>query len=148
MSYDEKIFKKLIELANVIKENAYSPYSGYNVGAVLLTVKNNQVDIEMGVNVENASYWPTNCAERTAIFSAVAKGVKPNEIAAIGVAASRENFSPCGVCRQVINEFEIPYTTYEFDGKLKALTLDELLPDRFTLQEKGMNLHSLKGVVS
>jgi len=139
----KKIFEKLIELANVIKENAYSPYSEYKVGAVLLKVKDNQVGIEMGVNVENAAYGPTNCAERTAIFSAAAKGVKPNEIVAIGVAASGENFSPCGVCRQVINEFEIPYTTYKFNGELKVLTLDELLPDRFTLQDASVNNEQL-----
>ena len=131
----KSIHEKMVTLADIAKENAYSPYSGYKVGAVLLAVQNGVVTIELGANVENSAYGPTNCAERTAIFAAAARGIKPNEIASIAVAASGENFSPCGVCRQVISEFEIPFTVYEFDGVLKSVTLDELLPDRFTLKE-------------
>jgi len=135
----KQIHEKMVILADLAKENAYSPYSGYKVGAVLLAVQNGVVTIELGANVENSAYGPTNCAERTAIFAAAARGIKPNEIASIAVAASGENFSPCGVCRQVISEFEIPFTVYEFNGILKSVKLDDLLPDRFTLTDGKTN---------
>ena len=94
-----------VKLANIAKEasnNAYAPYSNFKVGASLVT-KDNKV--YKGCNVENASYGLTNCAERTCLFSAVADGVKKEDIAAFCVYTSNETLaSPCGACRQVMSE--------------------------------------------
>lgn len=135
----ERIASKLFNRTKLVKENAYSPYSGYKVGSSLICVKNGKIEIIDGVNVENATYGPTNCAERSAIFTSATKGFKPGEIFMIAVSASCENFSPCGVCRQVINEFAIKYIVYEFNKELKIVSLDELLPDRFILEDNKIS---------
>lgn len=99
---------ELIGLAFSARENAYSPYSNYKVGAALLA-KNGKV--YTGCNIENASYTPTNCAERTAFFKAVSEGVTEFEAIAVvgGFKDTKEGefdyASPCGVCRQVMMEF-------------------------------------------
>ncbi len=97
--------KSLIEAALAAREKAYSPYSGFKVGAALLG-KNGTV--YTGCNIENASYSPTNCAERTAFFKAVSEGVK--EFYAIAIVGGKDELptqlcAPCGVCRQVMLEF-------------------------------------------
>lgn len=98
---EEKRIDELIELAKKVRENAYAPYSKFKVGAVLIT-KNGK--IFTGVNIENASYGLTNCAERTAIFKAVSEGEKEFDTIVI-IADTEKPVSPCGACRQVMAEF-------------------------------------------
>ena len=122
--------QELFALAVRARERAYAPYSGYAVGAALLTKDGKVYE---GVNIENASFGATNCAERTAIFSAVANGER--EFEAIAVAGGRKgeepsNCTPCGICRQVLSEFCPPdFKILLNDG---AHRLDELLPMSFT----------------
>lgn len=95
--------KELMELASKARENAYAPYSSFKVGAALLTKSGK---VYLGCNIENAAYSPSVCAERVAIFKAVSEGEKDLEkIAIIGGKDKGEFTSPCGVCRQVMQEF-------------------------------------------
>ena len=114
-------------------KNAYAPYSGFRVGAALITSKG---ETFLGCNVENASYGMTNCAERTAIFAAVAKSGPKMTIRAVAVVNDQGvPCSPCGACRQVIYEFG-PEATVFFQSK-KGWTeahITELLPEGFRLQ--------------
>jgi len=127
----EKKYTELLNLAHKAKESAYSPYSSFYVGAALLAKNGN---IITGCNVENASYGLTMCAERTALFKAVSEGYKPGDFEAIAVASSGEDFSPCGACRQVINEFgEDIIVIFEFGGEVVSKPLKELLPYNFKL---------------
>ena len=120
----------LIRVASLARERAYAPYSKYKVGAAIRTRRNK---IHSGANVENASYGLTMCAERCAVYAAVAAGeVKDYDAIAI-VTGGDELPSPCGACRQVLHEFSpgtrvILATT---TGKRKATTLRDLLPDAF-----------------
>lgn len=122
--------RELFALAAKARERAYSPYSHYTVGAALLGKSGR---VYLGVNVENASFGATNCAERTAVFSAVANGER--KFAAIAVAGGRKgeqpsDCTPCGICRQVLSEFCPPdFKVILLDG---AHRLDELLPMSFT----------------
>jgi cytidine deaminase len=122
---------ELIETASQAFKNAHAPYSGYRVGAALLC---DDGTVFCGCNVENASYGLTNCAERTAIFSAVAHGQK--KFKAIAIAASKEPVPyPCGACRQVMSEFcgpDFPVYIAKGDG-FETTTLGELLPHSFDL---------------
>lgn len=128
--------KQLIELAYEAREHAYTPYSGYQVGAALLT---RDGKIYQGCNIENAAYGPTNCAERTAFFKAVYEGER--EFAAIAIVGGKagtrigDMCAPCGVCRQVMREFCDPeeFCIILEDGKggLVNLKLEELLPMSF-----------------
>lgn len=127
-------YKELVEMALEARKMAYAPYSCFKVGAALLT-KNGKV--YKGCNIENAAYSPVNCAERTAIFKAVSEGDK--EFSAIAIVGGSECDTvlsicpPCGVCRQVINEF---VDADEFDvilgtnnpKDMKVFKLRELLP--------------------
>ncbi len=113
--------------------NAHAPYSKFKVGAALLTTKG---QIFAGCNVENASYGMTNCAERTAIFSAVASLGPKMEIEAIAIVNNHDApCAPCGACRQVIYEFG-PKATVYFQGAKgqKKLKITELLPEGFRLK--------------
>ena len=122
--------KALIELAKQARAHAYAPYSGFAVGAATLSADGR---VFLGCNIENASYGLTNCAERTAIFSAVAAGAK--ELAALAVVADGEQpCSPCGACRQVIAEFSIKRIILaNLAGKSRIVTAEELLPYAFSL---------------
>ena len=124
----EQEIKNLIDHAIVAREKTYSPYSQFGVGAALLCEGG---AIYEGCNIENASYGLTNCAERTAIFKAVSEGHR--KFKAIAVVADTEGHcSPCGACRQVISEFEIPYIIMaNLKGDYTVVELDELLPFRF-----------------
>ena len=125
--------KRLLKAARATMKNAHAPYSNFRVGSALLTTKGK---IFSGCNVENASYGMTNCAERTAIFSAVAALGPKIEIAAIAVVNDKGvPCSPCGACRQVIYEFG-PNAIVFFqsaDGEKQAHITD-LLPEGFRLK--------------
>jgi cytidine deaminase len=123
----------LIEAAYAAAKNAHAPYSKFKVGAALLTTRGETV---LGCNVENASYGMTNCAERTAIFSAVSQ-LGPNlEIEAIAVVNARNApCSPCGACRQVIYEFGPKATVFFLSSSgWKELPIADLLPYGFRLK--------------
>ena len=122
--------KALIELAKQARAHAYAPYSGFAVGAAALSADGR---VFLGCNIENASYGLTNCAERTAIFSAIAAGAK--ELAALAVVADGEQpCSPCGACRQVIAEFAVKRIILaNLAGKSRVVTAEELLPYAFSL---------------
>ena len=129
---------ELIGAAMDAMKNAYVPYSGFSVGAALLT---DGGEVYTGCNVENASYGATCCAERTAVFKAVSEGkLKYKGIAVVGGngGSVRSFCTPCGICRQVMAEFaEDDFFVLLYDGeKTQKLTLPELLPHSFT----GKNL--------
>ena len=124
----------LILKAREARERAYAPYSGFSVGAALLT---SDGKIYCGCNVENASFSPTCCAERVAIFSAISHGER--DFCAIAVVGNTSPCMPCGVCRQVMAEFcrkdfEIIYEGE--DGSVSGVTLGELLPCSFNFGDK------------
>ncbi len=120
--------RDLIKLAIGNKENAYVPYSGFHVSAV---VKTKDGKVYTGVNIESASYSPTVCAERTAIFKAVSEGSM--EIDTIVIVGDAEWTYPCGVCRQVIREFgkDAKIIIVKDEENYREYTLDELLPHSF-----------------
>lgn len=125
--------QQLLDAARKAMLNAHAPYSNFLVGAALLTTTG---EMFSGCNVENASYGLTNCAERTAIFSAVASLGETMRIASIAVVTQQKvACSPCGACRQVIAEFSSAQTTILYQGTdgIKTVTMAELLPDSFRL---------------
>ncbi|HZQ91400.1 MAG TPA: cytidine deaminase [Terriglobales bacterium] len=124
--------QRLIAAAEAAMQRAYAPYSKFRVGAAVLTTSGK---VYAGCNVENASYGLTNCAERTAIFSAVAAEGEDLKVRAVAVSnANRVACSPCGACRQVIFEFG-PEATVIFQGTRGYVTkqASELLPAGFSL---------------
>lgn len=129
-----------LELINIAKEamkNSYSPYSHFTVGAALLS---SDGEIFTGCNIENASYTPTNCAERTAFFKAVSEGVYNfDKIAIVGGQDGKINdyCNPCGVCLQVMREFcddDFKIIMTNKDDKIIEKSLIELLPFGFKLR--------------
>ncbi len=131
--------KLLVKTALEYRKRAYTPYSGYKVGAALLA-KNGTV--YGGCNVENAAYTPTNCAERTAFFKAVSEGVTEFEAIAIfgGYDGGKLKVcAPCGVCRQVMAEFCDPDEFIIYIGTseddYEPHTLREMLPFSFSPKE-------------
>ena len=124
---------RLLRAARRVMKHAHAPYSKFRVGAAFLTTKGK---LFAGCNVENASYGMTNCAERTAIFAAVAELGPKFEIRLIAVVNDQGvPCSPCGACRQVIYEFG-PDATILFQGKKawKKSHITELLPEGFRLK--------------
>jgi cytidine deaminase len=129
----QAVRKKLEQAATKVMKNAHAPYSKFRVGAAIM-LKNGRVF--SGCNVENASYGLTNCAERTAIFTAVAELGPKIEIQAVAVTNDRGMAcSPCGACRQVIYEFG-PNATVFFQGLdgPKQAHIAELLPEGFRFE--------------
>ena len=129
----DKQRRHLIHAARQAMKRAYAPYSHFKVGAAILTRKG---EVFLGCNVENASYGVTNCAERTAIFAAVAKSGPKLDIRAVAVVNDQDvPCSPCGACRQVIYEFG-PAATIFFKSSSgwKASHITELLPEGFRLR--------------
>ena len=127
----------LVQQAIAAMERAYAPYSGYKVGAALLCADGT---VYTGCNIENASYTPTICAERTAFSKAVSEGQR--EFSAIAICGGKDGvisglFPPCGVCRQVMREFCEPdfqvYMISSQSGDYETRTLAQLLPDSFCL---------------
>ena len=128
---DEKR-QELVQKAIQVRSRAYAPYSNYQVGAALLTKKG---QIFIGVNVENAAYPDSICAERSAIFSAVSAGERDFEAIAV---ATRNGGTPCGSCRQVLSEFGLDIVvllTDENENLLQEKTVRELLPGAFLPQD-------------
>lgn len=128
--------QKLMNTAIEYRKRSYSPYSGYQVGAALLSADG---EIFGGCNIESASFSPTNCAERTALFKAVSEGKKDFIAIAVVGGKAGENLefcSPCGVCRQALVEFCDPKTFVVYLGtsteEYKGYLLEELLPYSFT----------------
>ena len=130
---DENI--RLIKEAFEAREKSYAPYSGFRVGAALLT---DEGKVYRGCNIENAAYGPSICAERTAIFKAVSDGERHFKAIAVtgGYDGKEMGFAvPCGVCRQVMAEFCDPehfmiYLVKSLDD-MKSYSLKELLPESF-----------------
>ena len=123
----------LIEAARTAAKNAYVPYSKFKVGAALLTSRD---QVFLGCNVENASYGMTNCAERTAIFTAVSQRGPNLQIQAMAVVNARNvPCSPCGACRQVIYEFGPKATIFLLHSAgWKEIPIEDLLPYGFRLK--------------
>ena len=125
--------ERLLRAARKVMKNAYAPFSNFRVGAAILTSKG---QVFVGCNVENSSYGMTNCAERTAIFSAVAKHGPKLEIRAVAVVNDHGvPCSPCGACRQVIYELG-PRAIVFYEGKKgpKQSLIPDLLPEGFRLK--------------
>ncbi|QEN06145.1 cytidine deaminase [Thiospirochaeta perfilievii] len=128
----EAEIQDIVNKAIQARERAYTPYSNFKVGAALI---DNNGNTHIGANIENGSYGLTNCAERTAIFTAKTQGMESISVIAI-VADTTGPVSPCGACRQVISEFANDDSVIilgNLKGDYKILDIDELLPYRFKL---------------
>lgn len=132
---ETKQIQEMIDVAIEQLSFSYVPYSGFKVGASLLTKSNR---LFTGCNIENAAYTPTNCAERTAFFKAVSEGER--EFQAICIVGGQDGIlkeyaAPCGVCRQVMMEFCNPHTFQIILAtsreQYEIFTLEELLPKGF-----------------
>ena len=124
----------LLVVAREVREHAYAPYSGFRVGAAVRTASGN---VFGGCNVENASYGLAICAERAAVFNAIAAEGQGCRITAIAVYAEADTCAPCGACRQVLAEFgPDAQTTFVANGILVTLGLGELLPYHFALSHE------------
>lgn len=124
--------KDLIAQALAARQHAYVPYSSYPVGAALLTKSGK---VYTGVNVENAAYPVTMCAERVAVFKAISEGEMDFQAMAV---VTNNGGTACGSCRQVLNEFapDIPLLFADKTGKLVTkMTVAELLPESFSPQD-------------
>lgn len=123
-------YSELLQIANKTKKNSYSPYSKFRVSAVLVT---DDGTLYTGVNVENSSYGLTNCAERSALFSAVSAGER--KFKTILLVSDAEDFiTPCGACRQVLMEVcgpELDVVMTNGDNELRIVKLKDLLPISF-----------------
>jgi cytidine deaminase len=127
----------LIEQARDVTKYAYAPYSNYHVGAALLFQDGS---IVRGVNIENAAYSVTNCAERSAIFSAISQGKDMKDVVGVAVVADGVRIgSPCGVCRQAMAEFFAPqtpvYLALMTGSEFTTTSVEALLPLAFTQQD-------------
>jgi len=126
---DQALYQKAVEQLKY----SYAPYSKFAVGAALLTEDGK---LFTGCNIESAAYSATICAERTALVKAVSEGNR--KIASLAVASSSGDLTfPCGICRQMLVEFNPNMRVIVGDqqGKLKVFSLNELLPEAFTAQE-------------
>ncbi|MBQ1410795.1 MAG: cytidine deaminase [Oscillospiraceae bacterium] len=133
--------EELVKLALKARERAYTPYSGFAVGAALLC---SDGSVYQGCNIENAAFGPTVCAERVAVFKAVSEGKR--DFAGLAVAGGRAGeevsglFPPCGVCRQVLREFcalDFPLYLVKENNTFETHVLGELLP--FSFSNADMN---------
>jgi cytidine deaminase len=119
---------ELVQLADAAAAQSYSPYSKYAVGAVVRTTDGREF---AGVNVENAAYPLSQCAEKTALGAAATAGYRPGDIEAIGITAS-----PCGGCRQWLHEWRVGEVSFRRDdGSIRTMRADELLPETWNLPE-------------
>jgi len=118
-------YRNLFEAARDAAERAYAPYSHFRVGAAILLEDGSVVT---GVNVENRSFGLTNCAERSAIYTAVSAGTKKFVAIVIATPDSDYPVSPCGACRQVLAEFGVPRVILANRSEVLEFSLEELLP--------------------
>ncbi|WP_028595861.1 cytidine deaminase [Paenibacillus assamensis] len=141
--------QQLMELARQARERAYTPYSHFKVGAALL---DNEGNVHMGCNVENAAYGPTNCAERTALFRAIADGCSAKSFTAIAVIGdTTAPITPCGVCRQVLVELcsaDMPVYMGNLNGQLVETTIGELLPGAFDVSSLDSSASRAEGLAN
>jgi cytidine deaminase len=129
MTLSSDTIQRLIAAASSAREKAYAPYSGYKVGAALLT---DDGEVVTGCNVENASYGLSVCAERHAVGAAVVKGARHFRAIAV-VTDSTPPAPPCGACRQVLAEFgEYPVILANSGEERRLTSIAELLPEAFT----------------
>jgi cytidine deaminase len=128
---DETRRQQLIDAARLAREAAYAPYSNFKVGAAVLTATG---EIFSGGNIENASFGATICAERVAIFTAIAGGCRDLTYLAV-IADTPEPVAPCGLCRQVLAEFspDCRIIMANLSGQWRMVNLKELLPLAFRL---------------
>lgn len=129
----QDVYKKLYVKALEVRKNAYAPFSGFKVGAALLT---DDGSIYTGVNIENSSYGATICAERTAFVKAISEGHRGFKALAV-TAGSDQEALPCGICRQFMYEFspKMEVVTGTDTEHLNVRTLEELLPLGFRLEK-------------
>jgi len=136
MSDSEWTHERLLQAAKEAMTRAYVPYSKFRVGAALLDAEG---QVHYGCNVENAAYSPSNCAERTALFRAIADGRAAGSFKAIAVMGDTPDpITPCGVCRQVISELcapDMPVIMGNLKGDIRVSTVSELLPGAFSPRE-------------
>jgi cytidine deaminase len=128
----------LIRAARDARESAYAPYSKFGVGAALLT---KDARVFSGCNVENASYGLSNCAERTALYSAIAAGYRPGDFTHLVVIGDTDGpIAPCGACRQVMMELggaQLIVVQTNLHGAVTRATAAKLLPGAFALDRAG-----------
>lgn len=126
----------LVERARQAKQHAYSPYSNFPVGAAILMADGTVFE---GVNVENVSFGATNCAERSAFFTAISAGYRPKSVKAIAIAGDTTAYlPPCSICRQVMVElcdFDTPVYLTRQDESIYQTTVGELVPYSFETLE-------------
>jgi cytidine deaminase len=139
MSAETQRIDPLLNLAQQSREAAYAPYSRFRVGAAVLTHDGRMFG---GCNVENAAYSLCNCAERTALFSAVAAGYGPGQFQRMAVIGDTPGpISPCGACRQVLSELcdtDMPVLLSNLKGLTEHTSVGALLPGSFTLPERAI----------
>ena len=132
MKKDKRLYEELMNAAIAARRQSYSPYSGFSVGAALLTESGK---VYTGANIENSGYSATVCAERVAFFRAIAEGER--EFSAIAIAGGKGDtpdpgVAPCGVCRQVMTEFcRGDFEIVLLEDGVSVYTLDGLMPKRF-----------------
>ena len=128
----------LIRAARAARESAYAPYSKFGVGAALLT---KDARVFSGCNVENASYGLSNCAERTAFYSAIAAGYRPGDFTHLVVIGDTDGpIAPCGACRQIMIELggaQLIVVQTNLHGAVTKTTAAVLLPEAFALDPVG-----------
>ena len=144
ITISEQKIKELIHSALAVRENAYVPYSGFMVGAALLTEDGNVIT---GCNVENASYGAALCAERNAVGKAVSMGYRNFRAIAIagGMKDGISDYTyPCGICRQVLAEFagdtDLIVISARSKTDYKIISLSELLPEAFSAKDISVNI--------
>jgi cytidine deaminase len=124
---------QLLQAAKTVRLSAYAPYSGFKVGAAVFASNGT---LFTGCNVENASYGATCCAERNALFQAIAAGVKPSQFVAMAIVADTSTvISPCGICRQVIAELcpaDMPILLANMNDDSQQTDVQTLFPQAFT----------------
>ena len=129
----KELLKKAVAAALKVRKNAHAPYSGFAVGAAVLTRRGR---IFTGVNVENSSFGATVCAERVALFAAVAAGCRDIEAVVVAAVLEGRAVSPCGICRQTLADFNPAMKVLLVNarsGKIeKETTVAALLPERFS----------------
>ena len=125
---NKKTLEKAVKSALEVRKNAYAPFSKFAVGAAIITKDGS---IFTGVNVENSSFGATNCAERTALFSAITAGFRDFEAIVIASSLNGKAVFPCGICRQVLADFNPKMRVVLVNSDTKQIEQDLLLSDIF-----------------